>query len=194
MRVFVNSVAAALLVATAVQARIERPMGRAPRRSQRSLELVAPKLWQDKQGAFALERPEGDRWSFQGSVRGPDGGMLPLLALSEDSGAQLVIQNADGLTNVKALTRMLAEHLTEEQRVHVEDIERVLARGGEAYAFSFTVADEARGRVAVVKAGNHLALVIASWPLGAPPTVSEDVEEMIGSLGPVPGALPPGAF
>ncbi len=191
MRALRPCVAAALLVATSVEARIERPMGRAPRASQR---LSAPRIWQDKQGAFALERPDGERWSFQGGVRGPDGGMLPLLALSEDSGAQLIVQNADGLTNVKALTSLLAEHLTEEQRVHVEEVERVLARGGEAYAFSFTVADEARGRVAVVKAGDHLALVIASWPLGAPPSVSEDVEEMIGSLGPVPGALPPGAF
>ena len=183
--------AAAVLLSGSVEARVVRPSGRAPRVSQR---LNAPKLWQDKQGAFALERPEGERWRFQGGVRGPDGALLPLLALADDSGAQLIVQNADGLTNVRALTRLLADHLTEEQRVHVEGIERVLARGGEAYAFSFTVADEARGRVAVVKAGDHLALVIASWPLGSPPSVSEDVEEMIGSLGPVPGALPPGAF
>jgi hypothetical protein len=30
--------------------------------------------------------------------------------------------------------------------------------------------------------------------MGSPPEVVEDVETMIGSLGPVPGALPPGAF
>lgn len=183
--------AAALLLPPSAESRVHRSLGRAPRSAQR---LGAPRIWQDKQGAFALERPDGERWSFQGGVRGPDGGLLPLLALSEDSGAQLIVQNADGMNNVRALTRLLAEHLTEEQRVHVDHIERVLARGGEAYAFSFTVADEARGRVAVVKAGEHVALVIASWPLGSPPTVSEDVEEMIGSLGPVPGALPPGAF
>lgn len=186
-----SAVAVAVLVSGSAHARLVQPLGRAPRPSQR---LNAPRLWQDKQGAFALERPEGERWRFQGGVKGPDGAMLPLLALAEESGAQLIIQNADGVTNVKALTSLLAEHLTEEQRVHVEDIQRVLARGGEAYAFSFTVADEARGRVAVVKAGDHLALVIASWPLGAPPQVSEDVEGMIGSLGPVPGTLPPGAF
>jgi hypothetical protein len=191
MRAIRLCVAAALLVATSVEARVSRPMGRSPKSSRR---LGAPRVWQDKEGAFALERPDGERWSFQGGVRGPDGGTLPLLALSEDSGAQLIVQNADGLTNVKALASLLAEHLNEEQRVRVDVIERVLARGGEAYAFSFTVADEARGRVAVVRAGDHLALVIASWPLGAPPSVSEDVEEMIGSLGPVPGALPPGAF
>jgi hypothetical protein len=71
---------------------------------------------------------------------------------------------------------------------------KLLARGGEAYGFSFTVADEVRGRVAVVPAGNHVALVIASWPLGAPPEVIDDVDAMIGSIGPIPGAMPPNTF
>src|SRR5206468_2473787 len=83
-------------------------------------------------------------------------------------------------------------HLQAEQGVHVEDVSRLPARGGEAYGFTFSVSDEARGRVAVVKSGEHVALVIASWPMGAPPAVAEDVEAMIGSLGPPPDALPPG--
>src|SRR5207248_915717 len=72
--------------------------------------------------------------------------------------------------------------------------EQAPARGGEAYGFTFSVSDEARGRVAVVRAGEHVALVIASWPMGAPPAVAEDVEAMIGSLGPPPNSLPPGVF
>lgn len=185
------AVAAALLVAVPAFARVEKPLGRAPRVPSR---LNAPRLWQDKGGAFALERPDGERWRFQGGVRGPDGDSLPLLAMSAETGAQLIVQNADGVTNVRTLARLLSDHLTEASRVHVDELEPVLARGGEAYAFSFTVADEARGRVAVVKAGDHIALVIASWPLGSPPQIAEDVEQMIGSLGPVPGTLPPGAF
>src|SRR5437899_794849 len=86
------------------------------------------------------------------------------------------------------------EHLTGGAPVHVEDVQRVLARGGEAYGFSFTVADEVRGRVAVVRAGDYVALAVASWPMGAPPEVVDDVDAMIGSLGPVPGPLPPGVF
>jgi hypothetical protein len=78
--------------------------------------------------------------------------------------------------------------------VRVQAIENVTSRGGEAYGFAFTVSDEARGRVAVVRAGDHVALVIASWPMGAPPTVSDDVEEMIGTLGPAPGKLPADVF
>ncbi len=127
-------------------------------------------------------------------VRGPDGEAVPLLALSQETGAQLIVQSADGINDLRLLARMLMQNLSNEARVHVEDVQRVLARGGEAYGFSFTVADEVRGRVAVVRAGDHIALAIASWPLGAPPEVVDDVDAMIGSLGPVPGSLPPGVF
>ena len=131
---------------------------------------------------------------LRGGVRGPDGEAVPLLALSQETGAQLIVQSADGINDLRLLARMLMQNLSNEARVHVEDVQRVLARGGEAYGFSFTVADEVRGRVAVVRAGDHIALAIASWPLGAPPEVVDDVDAMIGSLGPVPGSLPPGVF
>jgi hypothetical protein len=174
-----------------VPARVTTPLGRAPKPQHG---LTAPKLWQDRTGQFALERPESERWAFRSGVRGPDGEPVPLLAMSQETGAQLVVQSADGIHDLRLLARMLAENLANEARVHVEDLERVLARGGEAYGFSFTVADEVRGRVAVVRAGDHIALAIASWPMGAPPEVVDDVDAMIGSLGPIPGALPPGVF
>lgn len=188
-------VAAAALLSVAPSpgsARVSSPLGRAPRHPEQG--LVAPRLWQDRAGAFALERPTSARWMFRSGVRGPDGEPVPLLAVSQETGAQFVVQSADGVNDLRLLARMLMENLSNESQVHVEDVERVLARGGEAYGFSFTVADETRGRVAVVRAGEHIALVIASWPLGAPPDVVDDVDGMIGSLGPVPGALGPDVF
>ncbi len=189
----IASAGAALLslAVSLVPARVTAPSGRTPRPQHG---LQAPKLWEDRTGQFALERPESERWAFRSGVRGPDGEPVPLLAMSQESGAQLVVQSADGINDLRMLARILMENLASEARVHVEDVERVLARGGEAYGFSFTVADEVRGRVAVVRAGEHIALAIASWPLGAPPEVVDDVDAMIGSLGPVPGALPPGVF
>ena len=184
--------AAVLSVAVSLTpARVTTPLGRAPRPERG---LPVPKLWQDRTGQFALERPDAERWMFRSGVRGPDGQPVPLLAMSEETGAQLVVQSADGVHDIRLLARMLMENLAGEARVHVEDLQRVLARGGEAYGFSFTVADEVRGRVAVVRAGDHVALAIASWPLGAPPEVVDDVDAMIGSLGPVPGMLAPGVF
>ena len=180
------------LVPPSASARVTtEPRGRLPRSPSR---LEPQKLWTDQTGAFSLERPTGDRWSFRGDARGPDGETLPLLAQSVESGAQLIVQNADGVASLRTLARMLADHLGTESGVHVQELEKIVSRGGEAYGFFFTVTDEARGRVAVVRAGDHVALVIASWPMGAPPTVLDDVDAMIGSLGPVPGAVPQNAF
>lgn len=172
-------------------ARVTPEQGRAPRPRSR---LQAPRLWTEQTGAFSIERPDGDRWSFRGDARGPDGERLPLLARAPEAGAQLIVQSADGITSLRQLARLLADHLQGEDGVHVEEVNRLPARGGEAYGFAFSVSDEARGRVAVVRTGEHVALVIASWPMGAPPLVAEDVEGMIGSLGPPPNALPPGVF
>lgn len=168
------------------------PLGRAPKDPPHGLQL--PRMWRDRASQFALERPRSDRWMFRSGVRGPDGEPVPLLALSQESGAQMVVQSADGITDLRLLARILMENLGREEQVHVEEVRRILARGGEGYSFAFSVADETRGRVAVVRAGEHIALAIASWPMGAPPEVVDDVDGMIGSLGPVPGALPPGVF
>ena len=192
MQIAIAAAALLLLAPSLARARVTTPLGRLPKSPQHGLQ--PPKLWQDRTGQFALNRPESQRWMFRSGVRGPDGEPVPLLALSQETGAQLVVQSADGINDLRLLARMLNENLSNEAQVHVEDIEKVLARGGEAYGFSFTVADETRGRVAVVRAGDHVALVIASWPMGAPPEVVDDVDEMIGSLGPPPGTLPPGVF
>ena len=187
---FAGAVVLSLAVSLA-PARVTSPMGRAPKPGHG---FSVPKMWQDRTGHFALERPTAERWMLRSGVRGPDGEPVPLLAMSQETGAQLVVQSADGIHDIRLLARMLMENLAGEARVHVEDVQRVLARGGEAYGFSFTVADEVRGRVAVVRAGDYVALAVASWPMGAPPEVVDDVDAMIGSLGPVPGALPPGVF
>jgi hypothetical protein len=186
---------AAVLVSLApsfASARVTTPLGRQPKAEKRG--QPTPKLWEDRDGLFALARPDGGRWIFQARVRAPDGQSVPLFAVAQESGAQLVVQSAEGVSDVRMLTRLLNENLGRQEMVHVESIERLLARGGDAFGFKFTVAEETRGRVAVVRTGDRIALVIASWPFGAPPEVVDDVDEMIGSLGPVPGALAPGVF
>src|SRR5438309_10253856 len=191
MRVFLVACFSLALGSPAAPARVTREQGRAPRPPSR---LQAPRLWTEQTGAFSIERPDGDRWSFRGDARGPDGERLPLVARAPEAGAQLIVQSADGIASLRQLARLLADHLQGEEGVRVEEVNRLPAPGGEAYGFAFSVSDEARGRVAVVRTGEHVALVIASWPMGASPLVAEDVEGMIGSLGPPPNALPPGVF
>src|SRR5260370_17660110 len=119
---------------------------------------------------------------------------MPLRALSQETGAQLVVQSAEGIEDLRLLARLLKENLSREARVQVEDVERVRARGGEAYGFSFAVADETRGRVAVVRAGDRIPLAIASWPPGAPPEGGDELDSLMRSLGPRPATLPPRAL
>jgi hypothetical protein len=183
--------AAVLCTSAAAQARVVRPLGRTP---EPRAKLSPPRIWIDPDENFALERPSGERWSFSAGRKGPEGEDLQLLALSIETGAQVIVQSAGKVPSVRGLTQALAAKLGSEQGLHIEDVERVGSRGGEAYGFWFTVASEARGRVAVVKAGDHVALVIASWPLGAPPSVAEDVAGMIETLGPPPAAENEKAF
>jgi hypothetical protein len=185
------SLASFALAPPAAFGRVTREQGRAARPPPR---LQVPRMWTEQSGAFSIERPDGDRWSFRGDARGPDGERLPLVARAPEAGAQLIVQRADGVNSLRQLARLLADHLQGEEGVRVEEVNRLPSRGGEAYGFAFSVSDEARGRVAVVRTGEHVALVIASWPMGAPPAVAEDVEGMIGSLGPPPNGLPPGVF
>ena len=64
----------------------------------------------------------------------------------DQTGAQLVVQSADGISDVRMLARILSENLGKQDTVRVESIERLLARGGDAFGFEFTVAEETRGR------------------------------------------------
>jgi hypothetical protein len=188
MRIAAFAAALLALAPSLGQARITPPLGRSPKPPPRGQQ----KLWEDGDGQFAIKRPEGNRWSFQGKARGPDGQQVPLFASAQESGAQLVVQSAEGINDLKTLTKMLNDNLSKQETVRVEDIEPLLARGGDAFGFKFSVAQDTRGRVAVVRTGQHVALVIASWPFGTSPEVVDDVEAMIGSLGPIPGSL--GAF
>ncbi len=176
--------AGCLCTSLAAGARVEQPMGRSPKLSSR---LQAPRVWVERAGLFSVHRPESDLWRFDSSQRDPEGTRIPLVAHSDDTGATVSVQSAEGAASAKALTRLLADRLSLDSAVHVDDLELIAARGGDAYAFTFTNGGESRGRVAVVPAGDHLVLVVASWPLGSPAQVSEDVESMIHSLGP---ALP----
>src|SRR5690242_5281847 len=101
MRAFLAAAASStlcLLASSSAPARVTPPQleGRQPQPPSR---LQPHKLWTDQTGAFALERPTGDRWSFRADQRGPDGETLPLVAQSIESGAQLIVQNADGVTS-----------------------------------------------------------------------------------------------
>src|SRR3982074_3196101 len=99
MRVFSAMAAVSLALASPpALSRVTREQGRAPRPPPR---LQAPRLWTEQSGAFSIARPDGDRWSFRGDAHGPDGERLPLLARAPETGAQLIVQNADGVASLR---------------------------------------------------------------------------------------------
>src|SRR2546427_1418558 len=81
------------LAVSLLPARVTSPMGRAPKPEHG---LSAPKMWQDRTGHFALERPAAERWMVRSRVRGPDGEPVPPLAMLQETGAQLLVQTAGG--------------------------------------------------------------------------------------------------
>src|SRR5438132_13389736 len=87
------------LAPQAALARVTREQGRAARPPPR---LQVPRMWTEQTGAFSIERPDGDRWSFRGDARGPDGERLPLVARAPEAGAQLIVQNAAGGSSLRA--------------------------------------------------------------------------------------------
>lgn len=171
----------ALCASLPSEARVAGPMGRSPKLPSR---IQAPREFVERSGLFSISRPDSDLWRFDSGKKDNHGEAIPLVARSEESGAQLSVQSADGVPSAEVLCKVLAEKLSTEPGVHVEDPAAVKARGGEACVFAFTSGDEARGRVAVVPAGDHFVLIVASWPLGSSAQVAEDVEAMIRSVGP----------
>ena len=67
--------AALLLASSAALAHVTPAMGRTPK-PQRGAQ--AARLWEDRGGAFALSRPDGERWAFKSGVR--PGTVMPQLA------------------------------------------------------------------------------------------------------------------
>ena len=170
-----------ILSSTPASARVARAMGRRPDLPAR---LQAPRVWTERSGLFSVRRPESELWRFEGGARDAEGGKIPLLARSDESGATVSVQSADGVPSAKALVRLLAERLEVESKVKVDEPQAIATRGGDGFGFTFTSGGEQRGRVAVVPAGEHLLLIVASWPLGSPPQVIDDVDSMIRSVGP----------
>jgi hypothetical protein len=182
MRALAAAAVLVLVASHAAQARVARSMGRSPSVASR---LEPPRLWVERDGLFSLRRPASDLWRFDGTRRDTDGSRIPLVASSDETSATVSMQQADGVPSARELVRLLAERLAFDSGMRVDDPEPFAARdGGESYVFTFTDGQEARGRVAVVSAGEHLVLVVARWPLGSPAQVPEDVEAMIHSLGP----------
>jgi hypothetical protein len=139
----------------------------------------------DPELGFEIVRPDG---SWQMDVNDdltPEGVATPVVLRHKDSGAQVVLQVAPAI----ATPTQYAERLTNGLKAHsgftTTDPEP-LPLSESAVGFRFSMGDKVIGRVAVREGTQgHVLMMLATWPANSP-DVSRSVDQIFGSVQPVP--------
>jgi hypothetical protein len=145
---------------------------------------------------FTVNRPAGDDWAVATNVHSPDGSDIPIVVAHPESGAQIVLQVSERADTPQNLAEMLRSRLAAEPALDLSKPKRLtLDSGADASGFEFHVKGEAHGRVAVIDVGDHVVLVVASWPEDAGDEVVEAIDGVVKSVrqsgGATPAMLPP---
>lgn len=144
---------------------------------------------------FAIERPDGEAWQFTQGGTAPEGIVVPVVVLHEDSGAQVVVQVAPGIASSEEFAGRLAMGLQSKPGFAIGD----LAEGADGSAgFEFALSDLVQGRVRVHDGtGGQVFVLLGTWPANAPAVVVRDVDAIMASLKPLvvtgPAARPAAA-
>jgi hypothetical protein len=150
-----------------------------------------PEPWVSDELGVALDKPAGDGWAAATDVVSPDGNAIPLVVAHGASGAQIVVQVSEPVDTPERLAAMLRARLSGEQALELGETRPVkVDSGSEAYGFPFHVEGEANGRVAIIQAGEHVVLIVASWPEDASRRVVDDVDGLVRSVRRSPTAQP----
>lgn len=167
-------------------------------RPARALPIAAPAAsagadtWTSPELGVSLDKPHGTEWQVVTGVISPDGRPLPLVVSHEGSGAQIVVQVSEPVQTPRAMAELLHGKLGEEPTLELGDAGRVdVDSGTDAYGFTFHVDGEANGRVAIIRVGEHLVLVVASWPEDAGERIVHDVDGLVRSVREAAGAIAP---
>lgn len=132
---------------------------------------------------FELDQPESSGWAVATDVTSPEGREIPVVVAHPESGAQIVVQVSQPDTTPESLAHMLKTRLEDELPMDIGDPEPIaMESGDDAYGFPFAIAGEAAGRVAVIKVGNQVVLVVASWPENASSDIVDDVDGVVRSV------------
>jgi hypothetical protein len=103
--------------------------------------------------------------------------------VAHSSGAQIVIQVSEPVDSPDRLAGLLHARLTAEPSLkltmpHPLQVDAGLAACG----FGFKADGDADGRVAIIDVGEHVVLVVASWPARAGERVVRDVDALVRSV------------
>jgi len=132
---------------------------------------------------FAIDKPAGDEWAMATDVTSPEGRPIPVVVAHPGSGTQIVVQVSRPLGPPHDLADMLRGKLEGERELRIGDTKRLQNKSGlEAWGFTFAVKGEASGRVAIVQVGEHVVLVVASWPEAADKKLVQAVDDVVASV------------
>jgi hypothetical protein len=95
---------------------------------------------------FAIERPDGEAWQFTQGSSAPDGIVVPVVVLHEDSGAQVVVQVAPGIASSEEFAGRLAMGLQSKPGFRIGGLTETPDGGA---GFEFALSDLVEGRVRV---------------------------------------------
>jgi hypothetical protein len=138
--------------------------------------LTAPEL------GFSLEKPTGEAWVVATDVLSPDGHPIPLV-VAHSSGAQVVVQVSEPVDSPARLAGLLHARLSAEPTLKLGPPRSVEVDAGlAASGFGFKAGADARGRVAIIDVGEHVVLVVASWPTNAGERVVHDIDGLVRSV------------
>lgn len=147
----------------------------------------------DGELGFTIDRPSGEAWRFTPGGAAPEGIVVPVVVLHEDSGAQVVVQVAPAIASSEEFAGRLAMGLQSKPGFAIGDL-RELDGGGTG--FEFTLSDLVQGRVRVREApGGRIFVLLGTWPAGVPAGVIRDIDGIMASLAtrPMGGAVPAAA-
>ncbi len=139
---------------------------------------------------FSLSRPAGGDWQFLSDPSlNTDTLVVPVIAVSRATGAQVVVQIAPAVARPAAFAERLSTSLRVRAGFDVgETFPDPTADG--AVGFKFDVGDQVSGRVVVMDgAPGEVIVLLGTRPKNAPPEVGGALDGVIASI----RLLPPGA-
>lgn len=138
----------------------------------------------DRDHGFEILRPGGEEWAFTSGRGAPEGILIPVTVVHQDTGAQVVVQIAPNVAPAWEFAERLAAGLNQRHGFRTTE---PLRAGWSAAEFTFTVEDEVFGRVGVRSEEDRTFVLLGTWPASAPGHVVHDVAAIMASLRSVPG-------
>jgi len=136
---------------------------------------------------FEVAQPAGGDWHLDASGDSNEEGIAVPVVLRHRGGAQVVVQVAPPIATPTQFAERLSSGLRSYQGFTATEPEP-LPFSDDAVGFRFSMEDRLRGRIAVRPGIGNVLMVVATWPIDASDGVTAEVDQILGSVRPVPAS------